>query len=234
MVTLNASVAGTTDPAHQAAWLCDGRVNRPVKATSGSPSWTVTAAAGSVNFIAAANTNLDNGETVDVSGGVTGTLTNTRRGDAICKNPWSLISPTVVNPAPIVVAVTGNSTDVRFGEFFAGFARELTRGTKPGGDQVKEYRAVQPERWSSIPGYRPKQDRYRKTYDLTVTKTQFDAIVAWEESTYWGTLPSIIVPDVNVNDCFVVQFLGFNFQKQNPDTYDVTLNFLEFPRTQWV
>lgn len=233
MVTLEAAVVGTVDAAHQANWLCDGRVNRPVKGTSGTTSWSITAASGSVNFVAAANVNLDDGETIDVSGGVTATLTVDKRADEVRYNPWALITPTVVNPAPIVVDVTGNSVDVKMGEFFAGLARELDRGTKPGGERTKEYRAVQPERWSSIPGYRPKQDRYRISWEVTVTKTQFDEIVAWEESTYWGTLPSVIVPDIAVNDCYVVQFLGFSYRKQAPGVYDVTLNFLEFPRTQW-
>jgi hypothetical protein len=236
MVTLYASVTdvgAVTDAMHQATWLCDGRPNRPVKATSGTASWTVTCNPGNVNFVAAANTNLDAAETVSVSGGVTATLTSAVRGDQTRLNPWALVTPEVSNPTSIVVAVSGNSAAIRFGEFFAGKARELFYGTKPDADQEKEYRVLGAENWSSVPGYDIKQDRYRKSYEVVANVDQFEEIELWEQSTYRGTRPSVIVPDVDKNDCYVVKFVRFSYRKINQWWYDVTLDLLEYPRTQW-
>jgi hypothetical protein len=233
MVTLFAVVTGTTDAAHEASWLCDGRPNRPAKATNGSPSWTITCEAGDVNFVAAVNTNLDDQETVNLTGDVVATLTVDKRADETRLNPWALVSPEVTNPSSIVVGVTGNTNAVRFGEFFAGHARELTYGTKPETEQEKEYRVTSADRWSSIPGYDIGQDRYKKSYEVICTAEEFEEIEAWEQSTYRGTRPSVIVPDLDKNDCFAVKFLGFKYRKLNPGWYEVTLNLLEYPRTQW-
>ena len=233
MVTLYAVVSGASiDSAHQNAWLCDGRPNRPVLGTSGTASWTITPTAGSVNFVAAANTNVDPGGVINVSGGVTASLVSSVRADFIRHNPWKVITP-VSSPGNITVGVTGNSSNIRLGEFFAGNARQLTYGTKPGADQEKEYRVVMPDRWSSVPGYDVKQDRYRKNYEIICNLTEFAEVEAWEQSTYRGTRPSVIVPDVDRNDCFVVKFMSFSYRKLNPGWYEVTLNLLEYPRTQW-
>jgi hypothetical protein len=131
------------------------------------------------------------------------------------------------------VSVSGNSADIRFGEFFAGRARELTYGTKPGADQAKEYRVIMPDRWSSVPGYDVRQDRYRKSYDIICNAAEFAEVETWEQSTYRGTRPSVIIPDVDKNDCFVVKFMSFTYRKLNPGWYEVTLDLLEYPRTQW-
>lgn len=234
MVTLASVVSGgPTDTMHQAGWLCDGRPNRPVKATSGTASWTITPVAGVVNFVAAANTNLDAGKVIDITGGVTSSLTSTVRGDQTRLNPWAKLGADVTNPSSIVVGVTGNSTDIRFGEFFAGRARELQYGSKPDATQEKEYRVLATDRWSSIPGYDIRQDRYHKVYEIICTAAEFLEVEAWEQSTYRGTRPSVIVPDVDKNDCFIVKFTRFSYRKINPGWYDVTLDLLEYPRTQW-
>ena len=232
MTAYGAVSGGTIATDHQRSWLTDLRPSRPARATSGTNSWTITCSGGQCNFLAAANCRLDSGETIDITGSTTATLTVTKRGDNICKNPWSYFTPAVA-AATLNVGVTGNSNEVVIGEFFGGYARELTRGTKPGGRRTKEYRTTTPENWSSIPGYSPRQNRFRKSFDVTVTKAQYEAIQLWEEQTYNGTLPSVIVPDLAVNDCFVVKFLGFEFDKQNPDTYNITLNFLELARKEW-
>jgi hypothetical protein len=231
MVTLYATVSGgTIDPKHQRSWLTDGRPGRPARATSGTNAWTVTGS-GNVNFVAVSNCNLDNGQTIAVSGGVSANLVVNRRGDNICKNPWTSVSLAAVSS--LVFSVTANSNPVTIGEVFAGQALELTRGTKPGGRRVKEYHVTSPQGWSSVPGYSPRQNRWRHSFDVTVTKAQYEAIQLWEEQTYNGVKPSVIVPDLEINDCFVVKFLGFDFVKQNPETYDITLNFLEFARIEW-
>ncbi len=233
MVMAYAAVTGgPTDSAHQAAWLTDLRPNRPVLSTTGSPAWSVPVSGGPVNFVCAANTNLDDGQDIDLSDDVTATLTVQRRADQTTYHPWAVI-PEVASPSNINVGIVGNSQAVRFGEFFAGYARTIASGSKPGVDKVKEYRVTQPGSWSSVPRYDIGQDRWRWAIEISVTAAERLEIQAWEESTYRGTLPSVVVDDVDINDCKVVQFLGFSERKLNPNRYELTLSVLEYARTRW-
>lgn len=239
--TLNQPVdGGPTDTSglqpHQPHWLTDGRTGRPVRGTSGSATWRVARNSPSlsgVNFLAAANTNLDAGLPITVSGDVGGTLVSSRRGDGVGHNPWTTISLVPAGIEEIFVAISGNTETIVFGEFFAGLARQLRRGTQPGGQRQKDSRFLRTDTWSSLPGYDVKCDRYLQTWQVTVDHGEFRAIQEWEEATQRGLLPSVIVPDTRVNDCFVVRFSGFAYRKQNPHTYEVDLRFIEYPRHKW-
>jgi hypothetical protein len=238
MPTLNQPVTGgPTDTTglqpHSPNWLTDGRPGRPTRGTSGSADWIITCALpGSVNFLVAVNTNLDAGLPISVTGDVTGSLLSSRRSDGIGHNPWELVTLTP-NVGSLHVIIAGNTNTIVFGEFFAGLARTLRRGTQPGGNQQKEYRVVRPNMWSSVPGYDVEQDRWWKSYSVIVDHAEFRAIQEWEESTHRGLLPSIIVPDTRVNDAFAVKFLGFEYFKNGPEEYHVTLRFIEYPRKRW-
>jgi hypothetical protein len=232
MFTYGAAVSGPANADYQPSWLCDGRSGRPVLALNGSPTWTITATAKDVNFVAAINTNIDDGRSITIGDDISVVLTASTRADGISFHPWSPVTETSVSS--LTVDISSNTVPVIFGEFVAGFARELGRPIRPGGHRKQEPRVIQPNRWSSIPGYDVQQDRWHFTGDTVLKQSQMDELEEWWFSTHRGTRPSLIVPTPTIQDCLLVAFDGFEYTKQGPNEFNVTLNFTEQARTKWV
>lgn len=231
--TLNATVSGGADTSYEDEWLCDGRPGRPVRATSGSITWTVANSAKSVSIVACCNHNIDAARTITVGGDISTTMTGpAAQANGINLNPWASVSPT--SCTSITFAVSSNSTAVIVGEFVAGLKRTMERNL-----------AVRPEFMPSHPVIRHDAEfdslnPYDKSIvsrtlkgDVILTDTGLAAVRAWWESTRGGSRISLIVPDSNVQDAWLVYFTDFRWKPANANVHEVSLAFQEVPRSAW-
>jgi hypothetical protein len=233
MATYRCPVTGPADDGYLADWLCDGRSGRPVLAPNGSPSWSVALVGPNplVNMVALINTNIDADLPITIGGNVNALLSTVARPDGKKSQPWALVDLTLATE--LTVGIAGNSVPVIIGEFIGGLARELERPIGRGGVRTDEYRAIKSPVWSSVPGYPSGQERRRFKGNTVLTQDGMDELEAWKQSTYESTRPSLIVPTPSINDCMLVDFEGFEYTKQGPWEFRVTLNFVEYPRVRW-
>lgn len=232
MFTLYQTVTGAADPEFDVAWLCDGRMGRPVKGNSGTETWGITGPAMMCDFVAAFNHNVDDGNTIEVTGDLTASLVSVIRKNGISRNPFKRFD-VLASVDSLSVTVTGNSQDVIIGEFIAARCRELGRPISRGGQRTKEAGSVLPDTWSSIPGYSIGQDRNKYALQTILTQAQMDALDEWHDTTDNGTKPSVIVRTPSINQASMVRFVDFSDTKNGPDEFHVTLNLIEFAGTKW-
>ena len=233
---IGSTVTGTVDADFFADWLTDGRPGYPVKAT-GTLSLAIAASpAVSVGIVAAINHNLDSGNTVDLTGDVTATITApAARRHAIPRNPYALVAPAVPVSA-LTVAVTGNSVPVVLGEFWGGtlYTLEWPLLTEP------DYDPGEPFEWeASLPPYDDGQEVRRLAGETYLSDVGLADVEGWWESTRRGTQPSLIVPDSLVNDAWLVtmrysvQSIWLHDTDPTQSLHHVQFEFVELPRTRW-
>lgn len=238
MWTYACSVSATVADDYLAAWLCDARAGRPIRATSGNFNATLTGS-GQVGIVGLANHNLDAGETCAVGGDVTATLTaNTPTPpDDIPLNPFQTVTPGAATS--ITLAIAGNSTDVIIGEFMAGVRRQM-RALRIDA----EFEHIDYARWreldlASVPAYDPGLAARKWHGSLYVTGSQLDELIAWHQAQLAATKPSLLIPDPLVNDAWVVHLHALRYRAAAGHSahasrcYDVQLSFAEYPRTRW-
>lgn len=229
------AVAGTVDADFENDWLVDGRPGRPIKRT-GDPSLTITVSpAVSVSLLACCNHNVDAGNTIDVTGDATATITaGTLPKNGIPLNPFTTIN--AVSVSSLVVAVTGNSVATVIGEFYAGTKRTLPRQLRPG----RVYTPGAPYTWEGDFGSQPPYDtgvaQRRLSGELVTDDAGLADIQSWYESTREGTRPTLIVPEHDKNDAWLVvfQFRSRVLWRNGSQTaHVVELEFMELPRSRW-
>ena len=233
---IGATVTGTVDDDFQPEWLTDGLPGFPVKTTGNLSLALALASPVSVGIVAAVNHTVSPGNTVDLTGDLTATITaHAARRHNIPRNPFTLIAP-AVNVDSLTVAVTGNTGAVIIGEFWAGTLRTLEWPLfiEP------DYNPGEPFQWeASLAPYDDGQEVRRLAGDTILTDTGLADLAGWWESTRKGTLPSLIVPDSLVNDAWLVTFRFSQRSVWMHDTdplqslHKVRLEFVELPRTRW-
>lgn len=230
------------DTDYQASWLCDLRPNRPVRWTSGSMSATIANTFGAVDAIVVGNHKLDAGLTITVEGDVHLTFTvPALPPDGVPLNPFTLVgSPASADS--INISVSGNSVDVVIGEIAIGALEFVGLPLLTSAEFEHRQNYLMPDvDVSSVLGYdKGTPSRiFRGTYLLT--EAEKNSVVAWYQSQRGMTQPSVIIPDLDVNDAW---FVWFKELKYRPVVSQVTANasnrlwtadlvFEEIPRTRW-
>jgi hypothetical protein len=242
--------AGAVDTDYQAAWLTDGRPGRPVRATSGALTFTITNGSftpgslptlpsGHTNktLVVLANTNIV-GATITVSGTISGSITApTTQWNGINYSPYLLTTLTTLST--VTVAITGATEDVIIGEAMIGSAIELWPPPPPE-DQSIEWNDFPMENaggeFASVqPYYRGIESR-KLTFTQYYNRTMLDELIKAQRSQRAGEQPLVIVPNSTINDAWVVYMapVKYSVHAGGPSpTFRVELSFTEYPRSNW-
>jgi len=218
-------------------WLVDGVVNKPAKATTGTQTWTVTPlVAGTVDFIAVANHNIDAARTITIGGDVSATLAGpAARANGINVNPWAQVS-SVAGVDNITIGVSGNSSALTIGEFFAGKLRESSYGMRVRTPFTPSYSGIRHETdGGTALIYELPFVRRGISTSMGADDSDLEQFLAWFEAARANTRPSVIIPFDDQQDAWVVEFLRLTYepilyQSSSSATYMVTMEFAEFPR----
>lgn len=231
--TLNAAVSGGADTSYTDEWLCDGRPGRPVRATSGSITWTVTNTATTVSLVAVVNHNIDAARTITIGGDISTTMSGpAAQPNGLNLNPWASVTPT--SCTSVTVAVSSNSAAVIIGEFVAGTKSTLERNIGAAPDITPFHRVVSHDaEFDSLLSYNKSIGGRVLSGDIVLTNSGLSAVKAWWESTRGNSRLSLIVPDSNVQDAWMVKFTEFRYRPNSVNTNLVSLGFEEIPRTAW-
>lgn len=236
---LGSSVAGTVDATYTADWLTDGRPAYPVRRT-GNLSLAMTpvgSPAPSCDVFAVHHHNLDAAATITLSGDVSTTIPTDGVPPDLIRNNWYRRITAPVPVDSLTLAITGNSGPI-VTSFYAGLGRELEtplflgRGIEPS----------EPFAWEGEarlqaphdPGY---AEPRRLRGECVLTEDGLTDVRDWYASTRRGTRPTLIIPDENYNDAWLVVF-RYTAQDFAPGDYPdalhaVTFEFVEIPRLRW-
>lgn len=231
MCTYGATVTGTVETGYVANSLCDGDPHNPVRTTSTGASFNSsgTSTAG-VNGVVLANTNLDGAKNVTISGGVSGTLvTPTVPGDGIPLNGWKEVTPATTGS--VNISVSGNSVTVVLGELIAGVLETI--GLLPGSDLHPEDYRVAGDSVIRRVGYDMGYTGRTLEAQMILTAADKDKIVAWYDATRQGSRPSVLIPDENVNDAWLVIFTNLDVRPWENDNFQVSATWAELTRVRW-
>jgi hypothetical protein len=137
----------------------------------------------------------------------------------------------------VTFAIAGNSVSPAIiGSAFAGQALELERAIFPGGTRspLRFTALPDPGQLGNIRPY-PRYKQARRFRGNTIlTQTGLDAFWAWFSATDDGYLPSVVVPDANLNDAWTVVFEGEPQWRKHGWGYEVTFGLIEYPRRKWI
>ncbi len=235
MWSLDGAVSGTVDTDYQAAWLCDARVGRPAKATSGTVTWTITNSSGYVDAIVVANHNIDAGSTITIGGTVSASIISpTARPNSIPFNPWSTCTPSA-SCSTMSVAVSGNSASVVIGEVLAGRLLEFPGSGLLNADVStghQDLRRPSQSSFGSVPPYDPRQAARSFSGAVICTTAELDELWALYEAQQNGTRPSVLILDSSLQDAMVGQFDPPEASRDQT-IWKVSLAFTEYPRSRW-
>lgn len=242
---------GAVDSDYQAAWLVDGRVGRPVRATGGSLTFTITNGSftpGSLptpvtghdnkTLIVLANTNLITPATITVSGDVSGSITvpATQPND-VGYSPYLLA--TYASLSTVTVAVASNIADVIIGEALYGTAIELWPPPAPRDQSIQwndfKLDAAVGEFGSVQPYYRGIESR-TLSFTQYYNRTMLDELIKAQRSQRAGEKPLVIVPNSSINDAWVVYMDPVKYSVYaggGGQMFKVDLSFTEYPRSTW-
>lgn len=234
------TASGTVDATYDNDWIVDGKSNRPVRNASGLALTITALASRSVGLLALINHNIAG--TTAITGGVTATIpAATLRADGIYTNPWVAITP--VSASSLVMTVSGIPAIV--GELIAGQRRSLEKDLFP--NSIFDPGAPFPwEEGSSLPPYDDGVAAPRRLSGETIfTDTGLADLKNWYDSTRRGTRPTLIVPDLDLNDAWLVNFryairtaaqvsLATRVANTNMKSmHRVSLEFVEIPSLRW-
>lgn len=232
MWSLNGAVAATVDADYQASWLTDGRSGRPVRGTSTSFSATITNPAGTVDIIALCNHN------VSVSTAITGSASGTILAGGLTENGIRLnsyVQVGAVSATTLTATISSNAATVIVGDLIAGHARTLYPGPALKDQQRADddYTFQDDSEFSSLYRYDRGVERRAFSFTQYYSSSQFDDLQSWQRSQRGGSRPSLIIPNVSLKDAWVAHLSPLTYKKQAPETYAVTLQFVEYPRSRW-
>lgn len=233
MFTTGGAVSGGADTNYLDEWLVDGRNGRPVRATNGSPAWTVTNPAKSVSILAVCNHNVDAARAIAITGDITAGLTGPalpRNG--IPLNPWVAVSPT--STSSLTLTIASNTVAVIIGEFIAGLKRTLERNLRNRPKFSSRYLTVEDDsEFSSLLGYDKALVSRRLEGDIVLTDAGLADMQGWWDSTRGNTRLSGIVPNSNLQDFWAVKFKEFTWEPDKENLNFVHVVFDECPRSRW-
>lgn len=227
------SVSGSVDTDFNANWLIDERNGFPVKKTGGAIDLTATPPASvSCDFFTIFSHTIDPAVNVTLTrngGTAVGVLTPGAWGeDGVPYNPYLLLSAPV-SVTSLRLVVTGNSTPVVIGELYAGLSTDL------GADFLFGISANpgQPVTWESelAPVDDGLSEERTEQGQLILTDAQFSVFSAWYRSTRKGIIPTVVLPDSNVNDAWLATIECQDEQTEN--LHFVSLTLREKQRRRW-
>jgi hypothetical protein len=192
---IDAAVTGTPDVDFQALWLTNGQICDPVKTTGDFDFDIAPVAPVSVGIIAALNHTIVAGNSVDVSGDITATLTvPTWRRNGMARNVYAIVDP-VESVSNLSVAVTGNGIPVVISEFWAGATRTLERQLLVD----PEFNPAESFEWEGPMGPNDDGTELRRLAGNTIMSGSGLAdIHGWYDSTNRGSKASLILPVYSV------------------------------------
>lgn len=233
MFTLDGTVTGGADTNYQDEWLVDGRPGRPVRGTSGTVSWTITNPSKTCSLAAVCNHNVDASRSITLSGGLSMTLTGPAlQANSIPLNPWGTVSESSISTQTI--AISSNSVPVVIGEFVVGKKRSLERTLRVKPTFSQRYLVTSHEaEFDSLMPYDKAIVARELTGEVIVTDAGLADIQAWVDSTRGGSKLTLIVPDADVQDAWLVTITEFSYQPDANNVNFVSLGFREFPRSRW-
>jgi hypothetical protein len=224
------TTAGATDSDYTDDWIVDGRVGRPARSTTGTVTWSIAASSGEVGLVAVCNCNSDVNATI--GGGVSGTVTaGALQPNGIRLNGFQTFTP--ANITTLTVGFSGAADDVVLGELIAGKYRTIRAPRFDSDWEIDDYRLNVDAEFGSInPHDRGLESRKITGFNFYTTADR-DLILAWYRAQRAASKPSLIVPDSDVNDAWVVQLLTPKYQRAGADSWRVELTFVESPRSRW-
>jgi hypothetical protein len=225
------TTAGATDADYLDEWLCDGRLGRPVRATSGTATWSATFSSGEVGLVAVCGTNSDVNATI--GGTVTGTVTaGTLQPNGIRLNGF--LAPTPATGTTLTVAFSGAASTLVVGEVIAGKRRSLTRPVYSSDDtEVYDNAPVRPMDQSFLPPYDDGMVQRIWSCGFIVSTAERDNILDWYLAQRGETRPSLVVPDPSINDAWLCFLQKPSFKPVTGRHWSVTLKIIEVPRVRW-
>jgi len=236
LFTPDAGVAGSVAADYTAGWLCDRRPGRPVRGPiGGSLSLTVTNPAKTCDAAVIANSNLS--VAAVLGGDITLSLTPVTPENGIPLNKWGTFSPVSVDT--VTLTVTTNPVDAIIGELYVGKIRSLARNLQRSQNvwQFETY-AIRPgAEFGSVQPYDKGLEGRRLNGANLYSPTEFDDMLAWFRSCRDGSRPTIIMPDGDVDDAWIVNFTAFEWRRAPMSSgeiwYEVGMAFEELPRSRW-
>lgn len=246
LMTLDATVTGTVAESYEAAWLCDGRLQYPVRgpAASGSPasaslSLSIAGTSRLCGLAVLANHNLDDDVDATLSNGITATLKG-GSGDRPNQIPWNRwVSFTPVMADGCDLSVSGNSQDVIIGELLIGQRFDLSDAPLINlSHELPQYAIPLGAEFAAGNGYDKGMAGGRLLEFGYIVEDDdledaVDGLRAWEEACRNGTLPSALVPDNSKPEVYVGTIVGFQWEQIGAGLNQVRVLFQEHPRTRW-
>lgn len=227
-VAPNATVAvnsGTEDSAYPAANIKDLNPAKPAQLTTTTGSWTFNfSSPQQVDLLAIVMHNLTAGLNVRLQANTTSSwgapplslaiTIPTYREDEFPYNPWLDVASIIPVAASRtyawwrLVVVGTNGAPVKIGEVWLGATkRNLIRNIKWGSTRSEERPGVVHMTDHLV---RPKYDfgvlRRSVVVEIENTDLSLEDVLAWGRSCRWAMRPTLIVPNPDVNDAWMVNF----------------------------
>jgi len=232
------AACGTVQTTYDAAWATDGIPGRPIKSTSTGIAVTITGTAGMVDLVVVSHSNIWSPATITLSGDIsTSIAVPAARPNNIPFNYFVLLgSPVSVDS--LTVTVASNASNVVIGEILAGLSEEwnLLSDDNEGTYEIFPI-AVDDSEITSVPGYSRGRERRSLRGSNYASATDYTFLNNWMAATWDNTRPSVIIPNENDNDAWVVKLnTSFSFSQIIGDPsrlYKASIGFTEFPRQRW-
>lgn len=235
VATLYATVTttvGATDADYTDEWACDGRAGRPVRATSGTVTWSAAFTSAEVGLVAVCHCNSNVNATI--GGTVSGTVTaGALQPNGIRLNGFQTFTP--ASGTTLTVGFSGASSSVILGELLGGKYRTLTLPIYSSDHRgQRSFTRQQEMDLSSIPPFSPGLAA-RKPWSgsFVLTTAQLDDVIAWYDSQIDETRPSLVIPDATRNDAWVCFLQAPEYTPVSGRLWSVTLTIVEVPRVRW-
>lgn len=236
MMTLPSSVVGGAATGYTDDWLTDGRPGRPAKTTQNTPPWIVVApVAKEIGAIVVSHHNLDGGLPIVISGPVVASLTAPAvLPNSITLNPWA-VPGSIVTANSFTVAINSNSRPIVIGEVFAGKLRQnrFNLQLRSVGVEIGSLVELPTASHSALPGYDEGVETRALSGVFRANSADYANLTAWYRSTNGGTRPSVVIPDTAAQDAWIVRFTGFRARPISYTHWEVSVGFVEYPRTRW-
>lgn len=234
MPSLSATVTttvGATEADYTDDWLVDGRSGRPARATSGTVTWSCAFTSAEVGCIAVCNHNIDAARTISITGGFTTSLVGPALpADGIPLNP--VIYPAATTIAVLAVGVAGNTAAVIIGEFVFGKLRTCI-AVRYGSDYDELPHDGNPPRGISVQPFDEGLDGRTFSGVQLYTTAELAELIAWRKSQRGGSKPSLLIPDVSVQDAWLGELKPLRYRQVASGVWEVTFTFVEYPRVRW-
>lgn len=234
MYAVGGTVTGGADTNYLDEWLVDGRPGRPVRAATGSETWTIVGTAAAVGIAALGNHNVDAGRMITLGGDISATMTGpTLPPNGIPLNPWVTFTE-VAGVDEVTVDIASNTVPIVVGEFVCGKRRTLERNLAVRPAFKASYQTVRHEaEFNSLMPYDKGIVSRTLSGTVVLSDTGLADVQAWWDATRGNTKPSLIIPNSNVQDAWLVEFTEFSYEPASKNVNHVSLTFTEYPRSRW-